>query len=145
MLRWVSRKESTAFDADRRPNQTPVHTSLLCIPTHLDAGASVLTRHRLLTHCKHASNIDQHFREHGTVNQMVASLIGVQSGRRFTHPHADQHRCNIQKSAHEPMGVLRSIKNAAQVIGMAEEPADTTARRSVRLIHGGKLGHSVYV
>jgi hypothetical protein len=34
--------------------------------------------------CKHASNIDQFFGEHGAINQMVAAPIGVQSGRRFT-------------------------------------------------------------
>jgi hypothetical protein len=34
--------------------------------------------------CEHASNIDQLFGEHATTNQMVATPIGVQSGRRFT-------------------------------------------------------------
>ena len=34
--------------------------------------------------CEHASNVDQHFAEHATINQMVATPTGVQSGLRFT-------------------------------------------------------------
>ena len=34
--------------------------------------------------CEHTSNIDQLFGEHATTNQMGATPIGVQSGRRFT-------------------------------------------------------------
>jgi hypothetical protein len=34
--------------------------------------------------CEHGSNIDPLFGEHATTNQMFATPIGVQSGRRFT-------------------------------------------------------------
>jgi hypothetical protein len=34
--------------------------------------------------CEHASNVDQLFAEHATINQMVATPTGVQSGLRFT-------------------------------------------------------------
>jgi hypothetical protein len=34
--------------------------------------------------CEHGSNIDQLFGEHAITNQMFATPIGVQSGRRFT-------------------------------------------------------------
>ena len=47
------------------------------------AFAGHLPRCPLVT-CEHASNIDQLFGEHATTNQMVATPIGVQSGRRFT-------------------------------------------------------------
>jgi transcriptional regulator with XRE-family HTH domain len=48
-------------------------------------SAQVFTLAHELAHiwCKHASNIDQLFGEHATINQMVATPIGVQSGRRF--------------------------------------------------------------
>jgi hypothetical protein len=34
--------------------------------------------------CEHASNVDQLFAEHATINQMVATPTGVQLGLRFT-------------------------------------------------------------
>lgn len=34
--------------------------------------------------CEHASDIDQLFGEHATINQIVVPPIRVQSGRRFT-------------------------------------------------------------
>jgi hypothetical protein len=65
----------------RTRKQIEVRRELTGVPTQ---GSETARRPPQTLTCEHASNIDQLFGEHATTNQMVATPIGVQSGRRFT-------------------------------------------------------------
>jgi hypothetical protein len=73
---------ATGLPSDFAATRDTCAAMLLKYPPGIDRNSALSALGRL--GCEHASNIDQLFGGHGTVNQMVATPIGVQSGRRFT-------------------------------------------------------------
>ena len=57
--------------------------------------------------CRHASKVDQLFGEHGIINQMVATPIGAQSGRRFTRGLAGPLFSQCQKTENSACNLRR--------------------------------------